>query len=166
MKLILIGLLFFILNLDSFGQKKELDFRATLTNYLVQLGLNDTVETAQHFAVLIQTEPSEKINKMIVFYYKESLINFLENKSLLSRFNASDLSEYIDGSCKQAQQSQQVTLILPFVLKRVKEVLAPKKEPVFNSSEFENMIKLLRCAQKESSILGKPIMVFIEDSTY
>jgi hypothetical protein len=165
MKFILIVLLFLIINLDSFGQKKELDFRATLTNYLVELGINDTVGATHYFAVLVQTAPSEKINKMIVFYYKEGLIRFLENNSLLSRFNASDLSEFMDDSCKQTKQSLQTTLILPFVLKRVKEVLAPKIEPVFNSSEFENMIKLLRCAQKESGILGKPILVFIEDST-
>jgi hypothetical protein len=164
MKKILIGSLCFFFFFCSFGQKKDLDFQATLTNYLTALGVDDKAGPTRLFAIAVHTDKSEKINKTRVYYYKDGSINFLENNSLLERFNARDLSQYTEDGCLPKQKSQQV--ILPFVLKRVKAVLSPKQEPVLNSADFENMIHLLRHVQKDSGVLGKPLVVFIEDSSF
>ena len=155
-----LSLLFFI---SGFGQKKEMDFQASLTHYLSELGKKDKVDSTYLFAVVIQTDLNEKISKTKIYYYKEDSIHFQENNKLLSRFTVSHLSEYIQDRCLHKQQNQQATWVLPFVMKRVKEVMVPKKEAIFNSVDFENMIHLLQHAQKEHAILTTPIVVFMLD---
>ncbi|MFN3666826.1 MAG: hypothetical protein ACK4S0_11735 [Sediminibacterium sp.] len=166
MKKIFISFLFLLCALYSIGQKKKPDFLTTITNYLSGLEKENRADSTHLFAIALQTEQDESISKTKIFYYKADSIHFLENDRLLSYFNASDLALYMEDGCLPKQQNLQSIIILPFVLKHVKVVLKPKKEPVLIVSDFEKMIHLLRHTQKDSSVLGKPIVVFIEEPYY
>lgn len=166
MKKIFISSLFLLCALYSLCQKKKQDFQATITNYLSEFEKKNKADSTRIFAIALQTGLDEKISKTKIFYDKAGSIHFLENDSLLSQFNANELSRYMEDGCLPKQQNQQAIIILPFVLKNAKEVLKPKNEPVLNVFDLEKMIHLLRHTQKDSSVLGKPIVAFIEQPYY
>lgn len=164
MKKLIIGSICLLFFLGSFGQKQGLDFQSTITNYLVGLTKSDKMDSTQFFVLALQVGEDQMINKLLVYYFKDGSIRYLENNTLLARFRADNLVQYSEEGCLSNKDDR--NLILPFVLKRVKIVLSPQQETVFNALEFENMIHLLRHAQKDKGVLSKPIVVFMEEPTY
>lgn len=164
MRKILLVSLSFCFFFFGFAQKKDLDFEATLTNYLMKVGVSDKADPIRLYAIAVQKNKSEKINRLRVYYFKDGSIDFLENNSLFARFNFNDLCQYTVDKCMSNILSQEV--IIPFVLKRVKAVILPRQEPLLNTIELESMIHLLRHVLKDGGTLSEPIVKFIEDPYY
>lgn len=148
----------------GFSQKRETDIQSTLTSYLAGLANREKTVNLDLFAVLVKTNRNKKITKTRIYFLKEDSVSYLDNNNLLSGFNATNLAEFTEDRCKTKNQGHQLTIVIPFVLKQVKEVLKPNQEPVLTAPDFENMIHLLKHVQKPKTQLGKPIVVFKEES--
>lgn len=166
MKNTIICLLCLIIYQNSFGQQNTLDFQAKITNYLNDFELATKTGSSNIFVVEVKFDKNKNIKGTRIHYLKNDTININNNDSLLSRFNANDLSKLLENKSNITKLNNNCKLLLPVVLKRVKEVLKPKTEAILSSEDLERMIYLLRHTQLGKFVLGNPIVVFIEDPLF
>ncbi len=166
MKKTIVCLLWLIIYQNSFGQQNTLDFQAKITNYLVNFGLVTKESSSNLFVIEVKFEKNKTIKGTRIHYLKKDIININNNDSLLARFNANDLSKLLENKSNTIKLNKNCKLLVPVVLKRVKEVKKPKTEAILSSEDLETLIYLLRHTQTGKFVLGNPIVVFIEDPLF